>query len=470
MADIVFVQKEIEDKLGPMTLVAYLKSFGFDARIIIDPFKNIKAIKELKPKFIAISLCSASLEWALRACRFIKKELPGTLTVLGGPHPTYFPQVVEEPEVDIVCVGEGEKSMLRMVQQYDGTIESIKDVPNLWMIDGARIIKNPLAPLLTDEELSELPPCDRSHYADYPALRNNPHKKIWTSRGCPYQCSYCFNHAYNAMYQSLGKIVRRRRVDTVIAELKELKKYGWQCLEIVDDQFLLSSEWALEFCNKYANDIALPFSCFSTANVISRDIVDALKKAGCRVVSFGVESGVERIRREVYHKAITDAHIYRAADILRSAQMPFLTFNMVGLPDETLDDLYATVKMNQDIGTTYPWCSIICPYPGTKIADYMSLKGGIDISKKFQYSYFQGSVIKDKAEREIFLNTQKLFSFLVRTKSSRDQFIRLVKDPSLGIEKLYSLMFYWHYGRDIRRRYGISFLTLFRYWLYSKTE
>lgn len=470
MANIVFVQKEIEDKLGPMTLVAYLKSSGFDARIIIDPFKSINVIKKLKPEFIAISICSASLEWALRACRFLKQELPETLTVLGGPHPTYFPQVVEQPEVDIICMGEGETSTLQMVQQYDGTIESLEDVPNLWITDGVRIIKNSLAPLLTDEELSTLPPCDRSHYAEYPALRNNPHKKIWTSRGCPYQCSYCFNHVYNAMYKGLGKIVRRRSVDSVIDELKELKKIGWQSLEVVDDQFLLSSEWALEFCRRYAQEINLPFACFSTANVISKDIVAALKRAGCRVISFGVESGVERIRRQVYNKAITDDHIYRAADVLHSAGMPFLTFNMVGLPDETLDDIYTTIKMNQDIKTTYPWCSIIQPYPGTQIADYMRLKGAIDTTQKFEYSFFQNSVIKDETQKKIFSNAQKLFSYLVRSQSSYDKFVRFTTNPPLGIDKLYPLMFYWHYGRDVQRRYGMSWLTLFRYWLYSKTK
>lgn len=468
MSKIVFVQKEVEDKLEPMLLTAYLKSLGFDAEIIINPFKNIRKIKQMKPDLIGISLLSPSVDWALSTCRFLKKEIPDSLTILGGPHPTFRPQVVEQPGVDIICIGEGEKPLSQMLKKYDGSLSSIKDIPNLWIKDGDSIIRNSVWPLLSEEELSELPSCDRTHYLQYSTLRNSAHKKIWASRGCPYSCTYCFNHAYKKIYKGLGKTVRQRSVDSVINEIKEIKKYGWKCLEFVDDQFLSSRDWILDFCEKYEKEINLPFACHTIAKQIKPEIVGELKRAGCTLIGFAIESGVERIRKDIYNKPVSNDDIFRAADALHTHNMPFLTFNMVGLPAESMNDIYETVKINQEIRTTYPWCSILQPYPGTQIAEYFKKQGFHDLSKKFTYSYFQESIIDDRAKQKIISNAQKLFAYFVKSNVKFDKFVRLVQKPTLNMDKLYPLMFYWHYGKDVRKRYGLSWFTLFRYWLYSR--
>lgn len=470
MNKIIFIQKEMEDKLGPMILTAYLKYHGYKAEIIINPQKNIKELREKKPEFIGISLYSPSVDWAILTARCIKENLPDSLIILGGPHPTFFPQVVEQPDIDIVCIGEGEKPLLQLLKNYNGSISSLKDVPNMWIKNGNSIIKNNVCSLLTEDELSELPFSDRSHYHKYSTLRNNPHKKIWTSRGCPFNCSYCFNHAYKQIYKGHGKIIRQRSVGSVIDELKELKKYAWKTLEIIDDQFLLSKDWIREFCERYAKEIALPFACISSAKQIEHDVVGLLKKAGCRIMYFAIESGAEKIRKEIYNKPITNNDIYKAANALHSHNMSFVTFNMVGLPDETLEDIYETVRINQNIKATYPVCSILQPYPGTQIAETIRKQTGKDLGQKFTYSYFQSSIIDDPVKRRLFNNSQKLFSYFVKSNVKYDKFVRLVKEPVLNIDKLYPLIFYWNFGRDIKDRYGIGWLSLFRYWLYSKGE
>lgn len=469
MPKIVFVQKEIEDKLGPMILAAYLKAGGIEAKILIDPRKNIKELQRLAPEFIGISFCSPSVEWALSTCRFLKQHTPASLTVLGGPHPTFFPEIIEQPGVDLVCVGEGEEALLQLLTAYDGSLPSILHVPNFWVKNGTSIVKNPVRPLLTEEALSALPFCDRSHYAKYALLRKNPHKKIWTSRGCPYNCSYCFNHAYKEIYRGRGKMIRQRSVESVLAELAELKKIGWKALEIIDDQFILSKDWIFAFCERYAREVALPFTCSSTAKQLTPDIVAALKAAGCKTVYFGIESGVETIRRNVYNKPIADADIFNAADALHRHRMPFLTFNIVGFSEETLDDIYATVKINQRIQTTYPWCSILQPYPGTRIADYFRKDDKVDFStRQFAYSFFQTSPVHDLAQKRIFSNAQKLFSYFVKHGVGYDRFRRMTTRPPLGADRLYPAVFYWHYGKSLRRRYSLSWPALFQYWRYTK--
>lgn len=466
---VVFVQRELEDKLGPMTLVAYLKQQGFDTKIIIDPLKHLDELKRINPEFVALSVLSSSVTWTLKTCREIKKVLPYTRILLGGPHPTYFPEVVLEPEIDLICKGEGEKSMIQMLKLYDGTMASIANIPNFWVKDGDKVTKNELGNLLDNDELTALPPIDRSLYAEYKALRNNPHKKIWTSRGCPYSCSFCFNNAYNEMYKGKGKTVRQRSVDSVMHELRELKKYGWRTLEITDDLFLVNRDWVLEFCEKYEKEIRLPFTCFATANMIKEDVVKSLKSAGCSVISFGIESGVQEIRFKAHLKPITNVNIYKAAEVMHRHKLPFLTFNMVGLPDETYDDIFETVKINQEIETPYPWCSIVTPYPGTKIAEYMKEKANINLNRPFHYSYFEESILDDEGKRKMFSNAQKLFAYAVKKKISKDRFRELIYNPTARADRwLYPLIFYWNYGTDIRKRYHLSWLALFRYWLYTK--
>jgi anaerobic magnesium-protoporphyrin IX monomethyl ester cyclase len=466
MANIVFVQKEMDEKLGPMILVAYLQAARLDARIVINPYKRIAEILQLQPDFIGISLCTPSTDSALDMARFLKRKLPSVKVVLGGPHPTFFPQVVLRPEVDVICVGEGEKPLRQMLQAYDGTLRSIRHVPNLWIKDGSELVKNAPCPLLTDQELSELPYCDRSVYDRYPALRRGPHKKIWVTRGCPYDCSFCFNHAYKQIYAGCGKPVRQRSVASAIEELKQLKRYGYRCVEIVADQFITSKSWVLDFCVKYAEHIRLPFACCSTAKQISHEVVGALKQAGCKFIMFGVESGVERIRREVYNKPITDADIYGAAEALHAHRLPFVTFNMIGLPEESLADIYATVAINQRIQTPYPWCSILQPYPGTQIAQRFHLPA--DAAQKFSYSFFQDSILPEPRQRRIVSNAQKLFLHCVQANTSYDRFVRYVENPPFHLDALYPLVFYWYYGKSLRERYGYGWGDLFKIWLDSR--
>lgn len=467
---IVFVQREMEDKLGPMILSAFIKKFGFETEIIVNPYKFLSEIRKLKPTFIGISLLTPSLDWTLETCSFLKMKLPKSKIVIGGPHPTFFPDVIKEKNVDIVCIGEGEMALLNLLKNYDGTLQSVKFIPNLWVKNGNEITKNPIGALLNEDELSHLPGADTSYYQRYPLLRNSSYKKTWATRGCPFNCAFCFNTAYKDLYSRdrIRKAVRWRSVNSIIKELSELKKFGWKTLEIVDDQFLLSKSWVAEFCERYRREINLPFTCNTTAQQLKPEVVALIKKAGCCTVCFGIESGVEKIRKEIYNKPVSDEDIYKAGDALHTHNLPFQTFNMVGLPGETLENIYRTVEINQEIKTTHPWCSIIQPYPGTPIAEYFKKMNSLS-GAKFSYTYFQNSHVTDQNEARIFSNSHKLFAYLIKNNISFNQFKRLVVEPPLKLDKLYPSVFYYHFGKSKKKIIGISWLMLFRYWLYSQS-
>ena len=165
------------------------------------------------------------------------------------------------------------------------------------------------------------------------------------------------------LYSGKGKYIRTRDIDKVLEEAKILRDtYNTKAIYFSDDVFGLDKKWLYEFLPKFKDQIGLPFLCLVRADVICKDekYVQCLADNGCILVSFGIESGNEDIRNKMLGKKILNSQIYKAAELLHSAGIKFRTFNIIGLPGETLEDALSTVKINMDIKTDYPWCSTLC--------------------------------------------------------------------------------------------------------------
>jgi radical SAM superfamily enzyme YgiQ (UPF0313 family) len=175
--------------------------------------------------------------------------------------------------------------------------------------------------------------------------------------------------------------VRFRHIESVVAECKELRdKYGAKTILFYDDTFGVNRKWLYEFLSVYKKEVGLPFICEARADVVAADpeYAPRLAAGGCCTACFGIESGNEDIRNRVLNKRLSDEEIYLAAERLHAAGIKFRTFNMMGLPDETLDDCFLTLKMNIRVKADYPFCSVYNPYPGTVLADYSRKKGYLD--------------------------------------------------------------------------------------------
>ena len=174
--------------------------------------------------------------------------------------------MIEETSVDAVCIGEGENAMLELVENLTAG-ESITEIENLWVKKDGQITRNPIRPLIQDLDQVPLP--------DHELFRRVIPDRIWyacvlTGRGCPYHCTYCFNHAYRELYKGKGKYIRRRSVDNVLEELRELKKHKcYRFVKFADDIFTLQHDWLEEFCPRYQEEIGLPFSCLTRANHVN---------------------------------------------------------------------------------------------------------------------------------------------------------------------------------------------------------
>ncbi len=178
----------------------------------------------------------------------------------------------------------------------------------------------------------------------------------------------------------------------------------------MDDSFFLFPQWLRQFSILYREKINLPFIINVEPTEVREDLVRTIKEMGCICVRMGIESGNDYLRQKVLNKKVATEQIKTAAGHIKSHRIKLATYNILGLPGETLDNAIETYKLNKEIGTDFIWCSLLQPYPGTAINEYVREKGLLDNGNSelsLNESYFVSSKIKLENEKEI-LNLQKL--------------------------------------------------------------
>jgi radical SAM superfamily enzyme YgiQ (UPF0313 family) len=375
---VLFVTEQIDyEPQGIMHLSSALKAAGHEVELAIASHHDPLAVaRQFRPHVAAYSLITGSHRPSLELNRKIKAELPGVFAAFGGPHPTFFPEMVREPGVDSICRGEGEQALVELLDALGrGGPEAALGVENWSFLRDGEVVSNPVRPYI--EDLDSLPFPDRALvYERDPVTARSKIKHFLTGRGCPYNCSYCFNHALSELYRGKGRRVRQRSVDHVLEEIASVRgHYPLEFVVFVDDTFVLSSKWLEEFAEKYPRQIGLPFFCNSRANLVTAEQVRLLKEAGCQTVSMGIEVADDRIRNELLNRHMSREQILEAARLLREGGLHFTTTNIIGLPTSTLDDDLATLELNVEARPSYAHVFIFQPYPRTGLGEYTREQG-----------------------------------------------------------------------------------------------
>lgn len=370
------MQEPHQEPLGAGSLVSVARRAGHEADIHF--FRSAEeavahAVAE-RPQIIAFSVMTGAHRQYLDIIRRIKERIR-TFSVFGGPHPTYVADIISDPGVDAVCRGEGEVAFEIFLEKFnDGN--DFTSAPNFVFERDGEIIGNPPAPLVDD--LDSLPFTDRGVFYSHEPLRRSHLKSFMAGRGCPFNCTYCFNHQYNAMYRGLGAIVRRRSADNVIAEILDVRaRFPLGMIQFMDDTFILSGEWLEEFCEKYARRVGLPFFCNVRAELVTHEIVRDLKRGGCASVCLGIETGDPELRRRMLGRTQTDEQIRDAIALLRAHRIRVMTTNMLGIPGGGIASDWMTYHLNAECRVDYAWTSLTYPYPGTRIHE-LAIEAGIE--------------------------------------------------------------------------------------------
>lgn len=414
MTKVAFIQNLAIEYIGTMYLSAALKAHNHQTEVFIgsDDKRLIPEILHYRPDLLAFSCTTGTEPWCLQIASRVKEQISVKI-LFGGPHPTFFPDVIREEPVDIICRGEGDQAIVEIADMLD-KVEYSTDIANCWFRVNSEVIKNP--PRMLIKNLDSLPFPDRNLYRrKYPSLRSST-LSVFTGRGCPYDCSYCYNKTLKDLYKDKGVYVRKRSVDNVIDEIKRFQlKNKIKTVYFCDDTFFVNRNWLVEFAAKYKQQINIPYICLLRVEQIDEFCVALLKDSNCQRVFFGIESGSEDLRLKILNRQITDRQIIDAARLFKQYAIPFRTYNMIGLPGETLDDAFKTVKLNIDIGTDYPWCSLFYPYPGTELnsyADRNNLLMKEDLLRG-HVTFFKKSIVKSEFNNALS-NLQKFFLYAVK--------------------------------------------------------
>ncbi len=367
---VLFITQQVDyEPQGLMHLSSVLKAAGHEVKLVVAAYQEPLAVaRQFRPGIVGYSIITGSQRYYLDLNRRLKAERE-IFSVFGGPHPTFFPEMIEEEGVDGICIGEGEGAMLDLANALDkGRLEPT--IANWHFKLNGEIVRNPVRPYICDLDLLPLP--DRNLvYSRDRISRNSKIKHFLTSRGCPFNCTYCFNHALSEIYHNKGKRFRQRSVDNVVKEVRWVRDhYPLEFVVFVDDSFTLSHEWLEELAEKYPRAVGLPFFCNVRPNLVTAEQVRVLKEAGCHSVSMGIETGPDHLRNELLNRNMTRQHITEAARLLREGGIYFTSTNMLGLPTSGLEDDLETLKLNIECRPAYAHAFIFQPYPRTQLGEF----------------------------------------------------------------------------------------------------
>lgn len=444
---VLFVEKQIDyEPQGIMSLSACLKEAGHDVRLAIATQEDpVKAALEYEPDIVGYSVMTGSHRWYFDVNRRIREAMKdrAPFSVFGGPHPTFFPEMIEEPGVDGICIGEGEGPMVDLANAL-GNGGLRPDIPNWWFKIDDEIVRNPVRPLIRD--LDSLPMPDRALvYDQHAPTRLSPIKHFMGSRGCPYNCTYCFNHAYYQIYKR-EKRGNQRSVDHVIQEVKwVMERYPLEQVVFLDDLFVIYDDWLEEFAEKWPREVGLPFFCNVRANLIVKGPhkVDLLKKAGCSTVSMGIEAANDRIRVELLKRRMTREEMIQAGRMFRDAGIHITSTNILGLPTSTLEDDLETMRLNAQARISYAHAFLFQPYPGTELGQFTQenhfMEGTFDDISSIAWER-SILIFENEKEKTQVEHLQRLFAIGVEFPWLEPVIRQLIKLPH---NKVVDTVFWW---------------------------
>jgi len=452
------------ERLGIMYLAAVAKKEGHEVELLATERDDIhKKMKSYRPDVLAYSIHTGEHKFAIKLNKELKEKY-NFVSIFGGPHATYFPEMIEEEGVDAICVGEGEQAFKEFLDNIQKK-RSIKNVKNLWIKDSrGKIIKNPVRELEHDLDNIIFP--DREMLYNYDvSLKEEGEKRIMIGRGCPYRCTYCFNRQMSKIYGREWGMVRKRSVNNVIAEVQNLKNnYSVEFIRIVDDTFIMcTQEWIDEFAEQWREKINIPFMCNIRANLVTPEKINALKRAGCISVFLAVETANDHVRNQILKRGMSKKQIEDACRLLREAGIKYGIFNILALPVENpykidLETLYFNMKLKP----TTAWSSLLTPYPRTELGEYSEENGYFDGNyDNIRSNYKISSVLtfKNPSEKKKSENLQKLFGVAVSFPWLAPLVKQLVKLPP---NKLFMyILMGWH-GYMMKTRMSSERVTISR--------
>lgn len=326
-----------------------------------------------RPDLVYVAAGTSTLWRDLAFLERLREASPATRTAVMGTHVTARPDDgFAAPGADFLIRGEPEETCAQLARAAAGD-GRYADIAGLSWREGGRAVHNAARPLLAD--LDALPHPARRFFRPYryepPFMRHGRFDIIITSRGCPYPCNYCSTGAY------YGRKIRFRSPADVVAELTEMvRDEGVTQVGFWDDTFTIGKRRVLDICGRIERaDLGFSWMCMSRVDTVDEETLAALKRAGCYLVIFGVESGSPRVLARM--RKMTTVEQTRAAFAAASrVGIEAAAFFMFGNLGEEEEDMKATVRLATELDAAFASFNIATPYPGTVFYDEVKAELG----------------------------------------------------------------------------------------------
>jgi radical SAM superfamily enzyme YgiQ (UPF0313 family) len=355
----------VHEPLHLLVLAAYAKKFGHGV-IIADQIAGedvFKKIKEFNPDFVGITGTTAVIADSYEIADQCRKK--GFKTILGGVHVSVLPEEGLE-HADFVVKGEGEDAMIKILSgnAEPGIVtgEYIKNLDELPKLDRS------LIDMKYYQKGKDRTPGTHLHFVP----SNTKLSSILSTRGCPFNCIFCHN-------SWRGLPVRMNSAKWIIEEIKELQnRYGTKAIFFMDDDFLFNKQRIRDFCRLYKEEgLKIIWGCQTRVTSVDEEILKLLKEANCKQITFGIESGNQRVLGMLKNNLTTVEQNKRAIKLVKDAGILSTGSFMIGNPGETEEEIEQTRKFIIENELDGFGVSITTPFPGTKLWEMCKAKGVI---------------------------------------------------------------------------------------------
>lgn len=426
---------EIFPPLGITVLAGWLIKAGYEVRLCDDSIETMEVVREHIEwsDVVGISSLTPNARRA-RELGVLSRQEMGKPTILGGPHPTTNPEFfLDAGAADVCCAGEGDITLQELLPVIDdrskwGDIKSLS-----YLVDG-EVFSTPRRELLRDLNTIPMPAYHLWDMPRYMRLMVNPCVTAITSRGCPYQCTFCDAEMTPRLYRSMGP--------TQTVDLMEhlLKTYNPPQIVLFDDLFTIQRKRVIEICQEIVErGLFFEWACESRVDTMDFEMLRWLRKAGCVKIYYGLESGSTRLLNTM-KKGVTLDKVREGSKLNREVGMFYKFYILYGFPEDRPEDHIATEVLVQQTKPNAISVGVLQPIPGTEVYEQLKPMLTRDVAEmdfnywhateSFKHPFFTHGQLQEARERLLRVHS-KTHNLKNKIGRKLDRFVAMIKHPEL---------------------------------------
>lgn len=395
--------------LGLAYLAAVAEQDGHEARIFDFGLRPCRSLEEdvqdvvdFKPDLVALTSMTTSYASVEESVVMLKEAL-GVTIIIGGPHATTLPDLtLENPNIDYLIYAEGEEVFQDFLRVFDSGANNWGDIEGLWYKEDGRVINGGERDLIKDLDALPYPARHLFDLDEYPLYAPNgePMLTVLSSRGCPYNCSFCFKGI-------VGRTYRQRDPENIADELQYIiENFGVRNFYFIDDLFTIDVRRLDKILDHFIErNMDIRWQCLARVDRVNPELLAKMYQAGCRQIHYGIESGNE----EVLRRTAKHIRLDQVSDSVRwteEAGIQSKGYFIMGLPGDTEETMEETIEFAAGLELTDAMFSIATPMPGTQLWNELLLKRpGTAYNADFTKSYYYNSYT---AEIAPFMNVSEV--------------------------------------------------------------